>query len=260
MHRKLFLIIWISALFGAVAIIPFALTAQADQLQSTPLPFSLPILLLISILQSALLLGIVTAIGLWLAPRVGLGLPLIEGWLGQKPPDNGWRSGMLQAIFIGIVAALIIVGLETFYFVPAMAEVGLAFPESAQPPAWQGFLASFYGGITEEVLLRLFLMTLLVWLGSKATRASTGQPTSTILWLAIILSAIIFGLGHLPATAAFGLPLNSLIVTRAIILNGIPGLAFGWLYGWRGLESAMVAHFSADILLHVLIPLFLGAT
>jgi hypothetical protein len=38
-------------------------------------------------------------------------------------------------------------------------------------------------------------------------------------------------------------------------LNGLGGLAFGWLYWKRGLESAMMAHFSADIVLHVITPL-----
>ncbi|MDD3715217.1 MAG: CPBP family intramembrane metalloprotease, partial [Atribacterota bacterium] len=32
----------------------------------------------------------------------------------------------------------------------------------------------------------------------------------------------------------------------------VAGLAFGWLYWTRGLESSMIAHFSADIVLHVL--------
>lgn len=256
MNRRLFFIVWISALFGAVAIIPYSLTMQADLLQSAALPFPLPTLLFLSVLQSALLLGIVTAIGLWLAPRVGLGLPLVEAWVNHQPVNRRWRTLVTQSIIIGIVAALLIIGLEILYFSPAMAAQGLAFPESAQPPAWQGFLASFYGGITEEVMLRLFLMTLLVWLGSKVTRTSAGQPTAAIFWLAIILAAIIFGLGHLPATTALGVPLNGLIVTRAIILNGIPGLAFGWLYWRRGLEGSMMAHFSADILLHVILPLF----
>jgi membrane protease YdiL (CAAX protease family) len=38
-------------------------------------------------------------------------------------------------------------------------------------------------------------------------------------------------------------------------LNGLAGVAFGWLYWKRGLESAIVAHFSADIILHVLLAL-----
>lgn len=258
MNRKLFLVIWIAALFGAVAIIPYALTLQAEQLQSMPLPLSLPTLLLVQFLQNAVLLGILTAIGVALAPRVGLGLPFVKAWLNGEPLDGGWRTVVLQSAVIGIVAALLILGLEVLYFASAMAESGISFPENAQPPAWQGFLASFYGGITEEVQLRLFLMTLLVWLGGYVSRSSTGQPTAAIFWLAIIVAAVIFGLGHLPATAALGLPLNTLIVTRAIVLNGIGGLAFGWLYWKWGLESAIVAHFSADILLHVIVPLFSG--
>jgi membrane protease YdiL (CAAX protease family) len=49
--------------------------------------------------------------------------------------------------------------------------------------------------------------------------------------------------------------LNPLVITRALVLNGVGGLAFGWLYWKQGLESAMIAHFSADVVLHVITPL-----
>lgn len=78
------------------------------------------------------------------------------------------------------------------------------------------------------------------------------HPNIRILWTANIIAAVIFGLGHLPATKGMGLPLNSFAITRAIVLNGVAGLVFGWLYWTRGLESSMIAHFSADIALHVL--------
>jgi len=65
---------------------------------------------------------------------------------------------------------------------------------------------------------------------------------------------VLFGLGHLPATANI-LPLTPLVITRAVVLNGVGGVIFGWLYWKRGLESAMVAHFSADLILHVLFAL-----
>ncbi len=259
MKRRLFFGIWLLALLGAVAIIPYLLSTQAELLQSADLPFSLPILLLIGLLQNGVLLAVMTAIGLALAARVGLRLPLFEAWLQGEPLEKQWRKRASQAAMIGILAALIIVGLELLYFKPAMAGQGLAFPDSAQPPAWQGFLAAFYGGITEEVMLRLFLMTLLVWLGSKLQRSATGQPTAAIHWLAIILAAIFFGLGHLPATAGLGVPLTGLVIARALVLNGIPGLCFGWLYWQRGLAYAMIAHFAADILLHVIVPLVPGA-
>ena len=66
-----------------------------------------------------------------------------------------------------------------------------------------------------------------------------------------MLAAVVFGLGHLPATAAL-LPLTPAVIARAVVLNGIPGVVFGWLFWRRGLEAAMVAHFGADLVLHVL--------
>jgi membrane protease YdiL (CAAX protease family) len=85
------------------------------------------------------------------------------------------------------------------------------------------------------------------------TKNKTNQPSLTILWLANIIAAIIFGLGHLPATVAIGAPLDMFVISRAVVLNGLGGICFGWLYFTYGLESAMIAHFSADIILHVIL-------
>ena len=38
-----------------------------------------------------------------------------------------------------------------------------------------------------------------------------------------------------------------------VVLNSLAGIAFGWLYWRRGLEAAMIAHFAADLVLHVLV-------
>jgi membrane protease YdiL (CAAX protease family) len=71
------------------------------------------------------------------------------------------------------------------------------------------------------------------------------------------VAAIIFGLGHLPSTARIT-ALTGIVVVRAIALNGVGGIIFGWLYWKKGLESAMIAHFSADIVLHIITPLFVS--
>jgi membrane protease YdiL (CAAX protease family) len=97
-------------------------------------------------------------------------------------------------------------------------------------------------------------MSVLAWLGKFISHTADGRPTTAILWIANVLAAVLFGLGHLPATSML-LPLTALVVTRAIVLNGLLGIAFGYLYMTRGLESAMIAHFSADIVLHVLLAL-----
>ncbi|HEY5982125.1 MAG TPA: hypothetical protein VIU38_01515 [Anaerolineales bacterium] len=42
------------------------------------------------------------------------------------------------------------------------------------------------------------------------------------------------------------------IASRTLIGNGLVGIVCGYLHMKRGLESAIVAHFSADIVLHLL--------
>ena len=56
-----------------------------------------------------------------------------------------------------------------------------------------------------------------------------------------VVSALLFAAGHLPVNEMmFGL--TPMIVLRCILLNGVFGLAFGWLYRRYGLRYAMIAH------------------
>jgi membrane protease YdiL (CAAX protease family) len=52
--------------------------------------------------------------------------------------------------------------------------------------------------------------------------------------------------------------LTSLVIVRAIVLNGIAGLVLGWLYWKRGLESAMIVHFTADLMILIVLPAILA--
>jgi len=131
-------------------------------------------------------------------------------------------------------------------FAPHLPE---ALRAISAPPAWQGFLAAFYGGINEELLMRLGLMTLLAWAGAKVTGQE--RPGGGAMWTANVLAALLFGAGHLPTLAALA-PLTAIVVVRTVLLNAIAGVAFGRLYLRHGLLAAMVAHFSADIVLHVI--------
>jgi hypothetical protein len=254
---KVFLIVWASTVVGIIAVIPYAFSLQSAASKAIPNRMPMALLLVLQVAQNAVLYGVLAGIGLFLACRTGLGLPFIEGWIQRKPIQGRLGRVLVVSIAIGLVGGLIIAGLDAWVFGPSMKtmlqSLNITLPASTIPPAWQGLLASFEGGITEEVLLRLFALTLLAWIGSLVSHDDYGRPSLVILWLANVLAAVLFGLGHLPATAAAGLPLNGLVITRAIVLNGILGLAFGWLYWTRGLESAVVGHFSADILLHVIL-------
>jgi hypothetical protein len=132
--------------------------------------------------------------------------------------------------------------------------LGVTIPEEANTPPLDGLLAAISAGITEETLFRLFGLSLLAWLIGLLFHDSDGRPKLIVFWSANILFALAFGAAHLPAEAAIGLPLNPLVITSTLVLNGIGGLIFGWLFWIFGLESAMLAHILADILRHSLIP------
>ncbi len=99
-------------------------------------------------------------------------------------------------------------------------------------------------------------MTLLVWVFFKIKKTKDGKPTIIGIWLAIIKSSVLFGLGHLPVAGTY-IAITPVTVTEAIINNGIVGIICGWLYWKKGLESAMIGHFSSDIVLHVILPFIL---
>jgi len=256
---KVFFILWIAAILSIIAILPYSLALQSNPLQNLKLPIPLPAVIAIQVFQNALLFAIAIFGGLFFAKRVGLTTPILDALTRKESVTDQVRMILPLSVILGVIGTLLILGLEFFYFQPALAKqlgnsANALNLQTSQPAAWKGLLASFYGGIAEEILLRLFVMSLFVWLGRFISKTSEGQPTNVVFWIANILAAILFGLGHLPTTA-LQVPLTTLIVVRAIVLNGLLGIVFGWLYWKRGLESAMLSHFSADLILHVLLAL-----
>ncbi len=163
LNWKLFIILLIMSIFGWFAVLPYTLTLQSNVLQNLPVPLS--VLLTTQFIQSLIISVIAIFAGLYFAKKVGLGLPIIEGWLEGKPVKDYFISILPISIGLGIIAGVLILGLD-YLFSFAGAAINVSTSQLI-PPAWQGLLASFYGGINEEILLRLFLMTLLVWIFFK---------------------------------------------------------------------------------------------
>ena len=240
---KVFFILLAMCLISTVLVLPYSLA-----LASNGVSFSLNTLLL-SLALNLVQFAIAVFLGLYFSKRSGLGLPILQGALEGKNVSKELKAILPISIALGVFAGVLIVLLSIPFdkLIPELQDAEISIP------AWKALLASFYGGIGEEVLLRLFLVSLLVWLCSIIKKTEDGRPADFWFWLSIILASIVFGLGHLPATSQI-IPLNAAVVTRAIVLNGVAGIVFGWLYWKKGLESAMIAHFSADIVLHVITP------
>ena len=246
-----FAILYGAALLGVVCVTPYTLELGRDALKKAQERIHRPlwVLVLLQSTQSFVLMAVATGLGLLLAHHLGLGAPLLEGLLAGKAVTTQAQAIIAPALILGGVPAAVLLLLEITVFWPRLPQtMRTSFPI---PALWKRFLACFYGGIAEELLCRLFLLSLLAWLIGFAWHVPGGKPTLGALWLANILAAVIFGLGHLPTTAA-PVKLTPLLVVRAILLNGIVGVAFGYLFWQYGLEAAMLAHFTADLVLHIL--------
>jgi len=239
--RQRFVTLWAAGSLSAVAVLPYAFTLQQKALEAVAQP--LPVIALASAAQSAVLMAMAVFVGLRAADAVGLRTPLTNALAARRGITAAVKTlGIPAAVGVGVVAAGIIIALDEVLFRPLLPEFYQAATR-VSPSRLLGFLASFYGGIGEEILTRLFLVSVLAWL-------LRGRAT----WLAILCAALLFGAGHLPAAAAIS-PLTTALVVRTLLLNAVGGIAFGWLYWRRGLEAGMAAHFAADIVLHVLLTI-----
>lgn len=239
---KIFFILLAACVISTFLVLPYTLEITSNEVELTP------IILLLTAAQNIILFAIAVFAGLLFSKKIGMGLPILEGALEGKNQTKELKAIMLPSIGWGVLAGVLIAALSIPFnnLIPEFKTAEIS------TPAWKALLASFYGGIAEEVLLRLFMVSLITWITFKI-KSVDSRPTNFGIWLSIILAAVIFGLGHLPATSQI-VPLNGIVVTRAILLNGVGGVIFGWLYWKKGLESAMIAHFSADIVLHIFTP------
>lgn len=245
---KEYFVLVFAGLAGVLAALPSAwsMIARTAALAKVPVQF----LAAGQILQSAFWMFLTVGTGLLLAAKTGLGAPILKAYLAGEPVGPRLRSHLLPSTLLALLATVVVTSLDRWFFLPRMPGFSSAI---SQVSGWKGILASLYGGITEEILSRLFFVTLLAWILGRFSRTEDGKPSSTAMWAAIAGSAILFGLGHLPATLA-STTFSMVVLSRAVLLNGIYGILFGYLYWKRGLESSMLSHFTSDLLVHVVLP------
>lgn len=224
-----------SLFFGAIGLI-------AGGLMGNQLLFLLPVeqkYELVSELGSEnlfiLLSAIQTAILSFVTGFIGLNL---SGKLGLKLNFNWNKKSFLLSTFLGFACAISMSVLDRFIFYNFIAEQisNVRFSIS-------GFLATIiYGGIFEEIFARLFMMSLMGWIALKCLKNQSSEAVpSWVFVFAVIVSALLFALGHLPATSVF-IGLSFPILVRAILLNGLVGIVYGYIYWKKGLAYAMNAH------------------
>lgn len=213
-------------------------------------PFGLtppPQTLVLMFVQTAVFLVAAIAIGQYFGSPVGLGTPVLDALFAGESVADRVRPFATSAVLVGAGVGVLLIAID----LGLLLATGGSTVVSGLPPLWTRVLATFYGGVFEELLMRFGLVSLFVWVAWKLRPAADGGPTDAGVWVAIVLASVIFGVGHLPIAAASGAVVTPYLVVRSLLLNGLAGIVFGWLYWRRGLEAAMLSHFTADVTLHV---------
>ena len=188
-----------------------------------------PVLGLVTAIQSAgygLILG---AVGIFIGKKTGL-------WKDER---TLLRKPLILTAVASVVGGLCLILPDILFF----GKYSQAIMDSyAVKPTIPYMLAAvLYGGVIEEVMLRLFMMSLIAFLLHKLFGKKAEKPTTGVLITANVIAALLFAAGHLPATAQL-MGITPMILFRCFLLNGGFGLLFGYLYRKYGLRYAMLAH------------------
>ena len=236
---RLFILLFVFGLLGILSLLqmPIQLPEGVDT------SLSLDALRWIGLAQSALLLAIAVLIGLFAAPKVGLTVPVAEAFVAGRPWWSQLRRQLWPAVVGAALGALILLLYRLLQPI-IMPEVLIASRDGDLPLLTR----ILYGGITEELLLRWGVMSLLVWLFWRVVQRGRGVPHDSIVWGGNVCAAVLFGLGHLPALATFGVAYTTPIILAVVLGNALAGILFGWLYWRHGLEAAILAHAGTHVI------------
>ena len=250
MKNRLFLILF---LLGFAGILSFLLVDLAALVASFPVPAGTevpvitPTIKLLSLIQPTVLLLVAVLIGVVLAPKVGLAAPVAESLAAGEPVLPSLIPQLLPGVLGGVVGGLSILliaaALKPFLTTDTIERIGRL---GTLLPMLTRVL---YGGLIEELLLRWGFMTLLVWIAWRLFQKRLAKPTSVCFVVAILISSIVFGLGHLPVAILLLPQITVPVVLFVILANSAFGIVAGYLYWKRGLESAMIAHMLCHVVL-----------
>lgn len=200
--------------------------------------------------QSAILYGLILG---FLGLKLSRATNLNKGILGNIYSKEKYKINLNSTMFsigFGFVNALVITFCEKFIFAKLIPEIANTTHVFSPLYLLSGIV---YGGIVEEIMLRLFFMSLVTFILYKifAKKADIKDIPQSIYLAGIILSALIFGIAHLPAVS-LTFSVTFIVIFRVIFGNAFAGILFGYLYWKKGFEYSVIAHMFSHIFMQLI--------
>ena len=187
--------------------------------------------------EALFLVAVFAILGGLTAPQVGLSAPFFQALIFGNDAWAIFVKQLIPMLVGGILGGLVLVAGYYLIFRPRLDVETLSNLEGFRIQL--GLVGRLlYGGIYEEVFTRWGLMSILAWLGLKMF----GSASSEVMWGAIIVSGVVFGLLHIPNYVLTGSRLTVAFASLMIFLNLWASLVFGWLFWQYGLLASIGAH------------------
>lgn len=261
---RTFLFLWLAGTLTSPLVIPYFLGLSEAAPNPPDIPASVlasPLLMVAAIMgRNGIVLLVATGLGLLVARQLGLGAPHLEHRLDGAPAPTATFSSIVRpAVFWAIATGLLAFAIDGFF----LYALGVEFPAPEihariDVAWWRSGLASFWAPFFEEIVDRLFLLSLGAWLLIKLFRIEAEGGRTAALWAANIATALFFGWYHIGNEELFANVVPAVVAVRTVTIILPIGLVFGWLYFRRGLEAAILSHFVIDIFVHVVRPIVEG--
>jgi len=154
---------------------------------------------------------------------------------------------------LGLLVGLLLLGAIRLVIEPAVPAAGARIAAAAMLPVWRRLVIIYVAAVSEELLFRLLLLSLVAGLAMRLFRRADRVQNRRFVWVANGLSAFAFAVAHLPAWRAVG-SLSLGLTLMVLTLNGLGGVVFGYVFVKRGILAAMWAHAGADCAIQLIGP------
>ena len=190
-----------------------------------------------AVLQTLVMVLVMSIAGSILSLRTGLNAPLLEALLKGSSVLSSFQSILLPTLLYSILG--IVIFLVLYYGIVESILDSHSFQVMAKVRGAIGVDGCvLYGGIVEEVIARWGLLNLIVFFAILFGIANN----YIIIWIAIVLSGIVFGVGQIPVYLAAGCLSSRRLIYSLILLYLWQSIIFGFIFWHYGLFSSMLAH------------------
>lgn len=246
---RLFLILLATGFLGVLSLLLVDMAGIITLLPipSEEIPTITPAIKLLTLVQPTLLVAICVLVGVALASSVGLASPVAEAAATRGDLVAALKPQVIPGLIGGLIGGVAVISIAaafTPFLPPELVSLISGFGKFLPLP-----MRLLYGGVVEELLLRWGFMTLLVWAAWRVLQKGKDTPKPSLFIFAILLSSVVFGIGHLPVAFMLVAEPTLALVSFVIVGNSAFGLIAGYLYWKKGLESAMIAHMLAHVVM-----------